>query len=235
MTAPLGIGAGPPPAAWDAVSSGPLGSALVVAALAVVPFVALLLTSFVRISVVLAILRSAFGPVGVPPAAIVTGLSLLLTAVVMAPTAERMYRAAAPVLEPPARARGGTLAEVGAVATRAVEPLRQFLLANAAPRDRAAFQDLNRRLRPGEAAPDDTDLAVLAPAFVVSELRRAFEIGFLLFIPFLVLELVVASVLTALGLQTLSPTAVSLPLKLLLFVLVDGWMLLLRGLVEGYV
>ena len=123
-----------------------------------------------------------------------------------------------------------------AAGARALGPLKQFLARFARADDREAFLDLARRLRPpgrqAEAGPDD--LAVLAPAFMVSELRRAFTAGFLVFLPFLVVDLVVASVLLALGLTQLSPTSVALPLKLLLLVSVDGWRLLARGLALGY-
>jgi type III secretion protein R len=147
----------------------------------------------------------------------------------MAPVAER---SAALWREAPAeRGVAGTLAAAG----RAAEPLRAFLARFARPDDRAAFLDVARRLR-GEAgpAPSEDDLAVLAPAFVVSELRRAFTIGFAIFVPFLVVDLVVANVLLALGLTQLSPTSVSLPFKLLLFVGVDGWRLLARALALSY-
>jgi type III secretion protein R len=124
-----------------------------------------------------------------------------------------------------------------ALAARVAGPLRGFLARFARDDDRATFLELARRARassPGAAPATDDDLAVLAPAFIVSELRRAFTIGFLVFLPFLVVDLLVANVLLALGLQQLSPTSVALPFKLLLFVAVDGWKLLARGLVLGY-
>jgi len=133
-------------------------------------------------------------------------------------------------------ASGKTVEAVATAASRAKEPLRDFLLKHADGRDRATFHGLALRMRTAEerAGITDGDLMVLVPAFVTSELRRAFEIGFLLFLPFLVLDLVVSNLLLALGMHMLSPATVSLPFKLLLFVLADGWHLVARGLVESY-
>ena len=201
---------------------------LLLGAAALVPVLLVTLTSFLKISVVLSVVRSALGAPQVPPSSAVTGLALVLTLTVMAPVAEASWSAARAA--PPG---GAGALEAGA---RAVEPLRAFLHRLARPDDRASFLDLARRLRPagqaGAVAPDD--LAVLAPAFVVSELRRAFTVGFLVFLPFLVVDLVVANVLLALGLTQLSPSSVALPLKLLLLVAVDGWRLLARGLALAY-
>ena len=202
---------------------------LLVGAMALLPAALVTLTSFLKISVVLSVARSALGAPQVPPATAVTTLALLLTAVVMAPVAEEALAAAR------AAPAGGGVARTLEAARRAAEPLRAFLLRHARPDDRAAFLDVARRLRSGRAAePGADDFAVLAPSFVVSELRRAFTVGFLVFVPFLVVDLVVANVLLALGLTQLSPTSVSLPLKLLLFVAVDGWKLLARGLALSY-
>jgi type III secretion protein R len=196
---------------------------------ALVPVLLVTLTSFLKISVVLSVLRSALGAPQVPPTTAVTGLALVLTLAVMAPVGEAAWAAANQV--PP----GGDPGPLAAGA-RALVPLKDFLARFARPDDREAFLDLARRLRPGAQATevDGDDLAVLAPAFMVSELRRAFTIGFLVFLPFLVVDLVVANTLLALGLTQLSPTSVSLPLKLLLLVAVDGWRLLARGLALAY-
>jgi type III secretion protein R len=209
-------------------------------ALSLVPFVILLMTSFVKIAVVLSILKGALGTPQIPPNQVVTGLALILTLYVMAPTGERIYRAVEPVLGRGAGAElvsGQTVEALGAAGDKAKEPLREFLLKHASPRDRAVFHGLALRMRaPAERAGiTDRDLLVVIPAFLTSELRRAFEIGFLLFVPFLVVDMVIANLLLALGMHMLSPTTVSLPFKLLLFVLADGWQLLLRGLVESYV
>jgi type III secretion protein R len=214
-------------------SAGPIADRpaellVVIAALAVVPAALVTLTSFLKIAVVLSIARSALGAPQVPPTTAVTGLALVLTLLVMSPVAEESLALA--------RAASAERGAAGAAAAleRAAEPLRAFLSRHARPDDRAAFLDVARRLRPGAAAPADDELAVLAPAFVVSELRRAFTMGFLVFVPFLVVDLVVSNVLLALGLTQLSPTSVALPFKLLLFVAVDGWKLLARALALSY-
>lgn len=199
-----------------------------VAALAILPAALVTLTSFLKIAVVLSIARSALGAPQVPPSTAVTGLALVLSFLVMSPVAEQsiaLARGAAPE-------RG--VAGAAAALERAAGPLRTFLSRHARPDDRLAFLDVARRLRPAGPQPSDDDLAVLAPAFVVSELRRAFTIGFLVFVPFLVVDLVVSNVLLALGLTQLSPTSVALPFKLLLFVAVDGWKLLARALALSY-
>jgi len=208
----------------------PVELLLLLGLMALAPVAVVTLTSFLKIAVVLSVARSALGAPQVPPNTAVTGLALLLTLSVMAPVGEQAWLAARS--GPPARGVEETLA----AAARAAEPLRAFLGRFARADDRRLFLDLARRLRPAESrgAPSESDFAVLAPAFVVSELRRGFTIGFLVFLPFLVVDLAVANVLLALGLTQLSPTAVSLPFKLLLFVAVDGWALLAQGLAAGY-
>jgi len=218
----LAVAAGP-------VADRPAELLVLVAALALLPAALVMLTSFLKIVVVLSIARSALGAPQVPPNTAVTGLALVLTALVMAPVAERAVDAMR--ASPPERGVVAALAQL----ERGAEPLRGFLARFARADDRAAFLDVARRLRgPDAAAPGEGDLAVLAPAFVVSELRRAFTIGFLVFVPFLVVDLVVSNVLLALGLTQLSPTTVALPFKLLLFVAVDGWKLLARALALSY-
>jgi type III secretion protein R len=196
---------------------------------ALVPMALVTLTCFLKMAVVLSVTRSALGAPQIPPATAITGLALLLTVLVMAPVAEQSWRLARAA---PAGGVEATLASVAAAAG----PLRGFLSRFARPDDRQTFLELARRARPpaDREAVTAGDLAVLAPAFVVSELRRAFTVGFLIFLPFLVVDLLVANVLLALGLTQLSPTSVALPFKLLLFVAVDGWKLLARGLVTGY-
>jgi type III secretion protein R len=216
---------------------------LVVALFAIGPVLLVMLTSFVKVSVVLAILRNGLGTPDTPSSLVVTGLALVLTLFIMAPTIEQVLDAAAPPAAT-ATAPGGAqgLADrqwpQGAqgwlsAADRAAVPVKAFLAKHAHARDRASFAELAGKLRGGPPAKDD-DFAVLAPAFVTSELAEAFAIGFLLLLPFLVIDLVVGISLGSLGLQSTSPTAVSLPLKLLLFVAVDGWRLVIEGLVLGY-
>ncbi|GEJ55575.1 EscR/YscR/HrcR family type III secretion system export apparatus protein [Anaeromyxobacter diazotrophicus] len=221
---PLALAA--PPAG---LAERPADLLVLLGAAALVPAGLVVLTSFLKMAVVLSLTRSALGAPQIPPSSAVTGLALLLTLVVMAPVAEESWRLARAV---PAGGIDRTLEAAAAAA----EPLRGFLGRFARPDDRETFLELARRARPpgGRAAVGGTDFAVLAPAFVVSELRRAFTIGFLVFLPFLVVDLLAANVLLALGLTQLSPTTVALPFKLLLFVAVDGWKLVARGLVLGY-
>ena len=220
------IAALPPP---GTLAARPADWLLLLGATALVPVLLVTLTSFLKISVVLSVLRSALGAPQVPPTTAVTGLALVLTLAVMAPVGEAAWAAAQEI---PPGGEGGALA----AGARALVPLKAFLAHFARADDRESFLDLARRLRPGPRAAEvgEDDLAVLAPAFMVSELRRAFTIGFLVFLPFLVVDLVVANVLLALGLTQLSPTSVALPLKLLLLVAVDGWRLLARGLALAY-
>jgi type III secretion protein R len=222
------------------LTARPLVLIFLMAALSILPFALLLVTSFVRIAVVLSIVKSALGTPQIPPSQVVTGLALLLTLYVMAPTGERIYKAVQPVMNTGAGQglmSAGSVAAVEAAAMRAKEPLREFLLKHASPRDRAMFHSMALRMRaPAEREGiTDRDLLIIIPAFMTSELRRAFEIGFLLFVPFLVVDMVIANLLLALGMHMLSPTTVSLPFKLLLFVLADGWQLIMRGLVQSYV
>jgi type III secretion protein R len=238
MTSALGVAGATN--AIQGLSSRPVLLFIALGALSIVPFVILLLTSFVKIAVVLGILKSAFGAAQIPPSAIITGLALILTLYVMAPTGERMFKAAAADLENGAGAEllsGRSLEALTIAAAKAKEPLREFLLKHASPNDRSLFHRLALRMRtPAEqASVADRDFLIVVPAFLASELRRAFEIGFLILIPFLVVDLVIAMLLGSLGMHALSPTAVSLPFKLLLFVVADGWQLLLRGLIESYV
>jgi type III secretion protein R len=214
-----------------------IGNAALLALVAVVPLVVLALTSFVKLSVVLSLARNAIGAPDAPSGLVVTGLSLVLTFFVMAPIAVDMVHAAATPTAPAQRddtIRSLVPHEYQAqvdTAERAIEPLRQFLAKHATTRDRETFVDLARRL--GRFTRGD-ELWVLAPAFITSELRAAFAMAVLVFIPFLVIDLVVALGLASLGLPTTKPHAVALPLKLLLFVSVDGWRLLVEGLVRGY-
>ena len=188
------------------------------------PFLLVMTTAFVRIVVVLSLVRSAIGAPALPPNAALTGLALVLTFVVMWPTFERVSHDA---LEPYA---AGRLKPAQAVA-RAFGPLRAFMLRQTHAKDVALFERLSRA-RHGSAA--DEPVAVVLPAFVVGELRSAFAIGFALYLPFVAIDLAVASILMGLGMFMLSPPIVSLPCKLLLFVMVDGWALVCGGLVSSF-
>jgi type III secretion protein R len=222
----------------ETVASRPLVLILALAALTLIPFVLMMVTSFVKISVVLSIVRSALGAQQIPPTPVITGLAIILTVYIMAPTGSKMYQAA----EIDVMKKGASIFSsetVGQLMTafnKAKEPLREFLDRQVTPKDKALFYNLAKKMReePDRKEIGATDFIVLVPAFVVSELKQAFQIGFILFVPFLVIDMVVANILLALGMQMLSPTTISMPFKLLLFVLVDGWYLMAKGLVIGY-
>jgi type III secretion protein R len=217
--------------AEESMAGTPLGMMAVLSLLALAPFAVLTLTSFSKMAVVLSIARSALGSQQAPPTLVLTALAGVLSAHVMAPVMERMVTRAQRFAAVPTNG-----AEWVSAGLEVTAPLKDFLVQHASPEERARFADLSRELRaPDEAArigPDD--LAAIVPAFVVTELKEAFQIGFLIFLPFLVLDMLVANVLLALGMQSLAPSQVSLPFKLLLFVAVDGWGLLSEGLVLGY-
>jgi flagellar biosynthetic protein FliP len=194
--------------------------------LALAPSVLVMVTSFTRIVVVLSLLRSALGTQTAPPNAVIVSLALFLTAFVMAPTAREAYRVGVEPLI------AGQI-EPRVAFERGAEPFRAFMLKNVREKDLALFTDLARDT-PRPQRPEEIGLHVLTPAFMISELRRAFEIGFLLFIPFLIIDLVVASILMSVGMMMLPPATVALPFKLIFFVLVDGWTLVAGSLVQSY-
>jgi type III secretion protein R len=217
-----------------------VSNAVLLALVAIVPLVLLTLTSFVKISVVLSLLRNALGAPDAPSGLGVTRLSLVLTFFVMAPVALDMSRAAtaAPATPPAAQAEPwralvpseyqGSVDQV----ERGLGPLRVFLDKHAGGKDKATFVELAGKL--GHQDVHGDELWVLAPAFVTTELRSAFTMAILIFIPFLVIDLVIALGLASLGLATTPPQAIALPMKLLLFVAVDGWRLLIDSLLRGY-
>ena len=212
-------------------AGSPLSMMGMLALMSLLPFAVLMLTSFSKIAVVLSLARSAMGTQQAPPTLVLTGLAAVLTGHIMAPVMERMYDVGQAVYQDV-----GSGARILDAVGKVTEPLRAFLVKHGGPEERARFLDLARELRPPEEADQvhEEDLFVIIPAFVVTELKEAFQIGFLVFLPFLVLDMVVANVLLALGMQSLSPSQVSLPFKILLFVAVDGWALLARGLILGY-
>ncbi len=225
-------------AGGETFANRPLVLMIALASLGLAPFVLLMVTSFVKISVVLSIVRSAMGTQQIPPTQVITGLAIILTVYIMSPVAQEMYRAADAegVTQGEGLMSAKTLDVVIEAGGRAREPLRKFLFKKVTAKDRALFFNLALKLRkPADRVGiTDGDFLILTPAFVVSELKEAFQIGFLLFMPFLVIDMVVANILLALGMQMLSPTTISMPFKLLLFVLVDGWYLIAKGLVIGY-
>lgn len=280
-------------------TANPVVMVIVLGVLALAPFVLIMLTSFVKISVVLSILRNALGTQQVPPNQIITGLAFVLSIFIMAPVARQMYSEAGSVSNTRDIFSEASVKSLFDASKKAKEPLRRFLSEHSKTKDRELFMDLAVRLEhkavaqrreptsnpaersatppstePTAAAalpplqaslaqppaatqpaptapppapattpqdesikvdrPDKNDFQILMPAFVTSQLKEAFEVGFLLFVPFIVVDMVVANILLAMGMQMLSPTVISLPFKLLLFVLVDGWFLIVRGLVLSY-
>ncbi|MDP9110478.1 MAG: flagellar type III secretion system pore protein FliP [Candidatus Eremiobacteraeota bacterium] len=192
--------------------------------ISIVPFLLVMCTSFVRIVVVLSLVRSAIGASALPPNVVLSGLALVLTLVVMTPTLQRIGHDA---VEPYAR---GELKQSAAL-DRAVGPLRSFMLRQTRVADIALFDRVARR---HAESPGTAPLLVLVPAFVVGELRNAFAIGFALYLPFVAIDLAVAAMLMGLGMVMLSPPVVSLPVKLLLFVMVDGWALVCGGVATSF-
>jgi flagellar biosynthetic protein FliP len=193
--------------------------------LALAPSLLVMATAFARIVIVLALLRTAIGAQGVPPNPVIIGLALFLTLFVMQPVLEESWRAG---LQPLSEGRIGELEGLAAAA----EPFRKFMAAQVRDADLGLFLDLAGA--PAATAADQAPWRALLPAFLVGELKRAFEIGFLLFLPFLVIDLVVASLLMSLGMMMLPPNVVALPFKLIFFVLVDGWRLVSGALVQGF-
>ena len=212
-------------------TAGLLPILVAVVAMGLLTFVAVTMTCFIKISVVLFLLRNALGVQQTPPNLVLYGIALLLTGFVMTPVASRAYAAAAAPGQ-----QFATFEDYRGAATRAEVPVKAFLLRFTSPGERSFFAEAARRMW-GEDAPPDLspdDLSVVVPSFVLSELRRAFETGFLLYLPFIGIDLVVTAVLMAMGMSSVSPITISVPLKLFLFVAIEGWTRLVHGLVMGY-
>ena len=193
--------------------------------LSLAPSILVVVTSFTRIVVVLSIIRSALGLQQTPPNAVLISLALFLTAFIMAPTLETAYnQGIAPLI-------AEQINETQAF-ERTTAPLETFMLRQVREKDLALFMDIAQV--GGVETPEATPLRVLIPAFIISELRRAFEIGFLIFIPFLIIDMVVAAVLMSMGMLMLPPVMISLPFKLIFFVLVDGWHMVAGSLVQSF-
>jgi flagellar biosynthetic protein FliP len=198
---------------------------LMMTALSILPALLITMTSFTRIVIVLAILRQGLGTQQTPSNQVMIGLAFFLTLFVMMPVAEEVNeRAVTPYLS-------DTLAPMDAL-REASHPVRRFMLAQTRETDIAMFASMSSV--PRVDAPEDVPFSILLPAFVTSELKTAFQIGFLLLIPFLIIDLVVASVLMSMGMVMLSPLIISLPFKIMLFVLVDGWSLVMSTLVDSF-
>jgi type III secretion protein R len=218
----------------DLSSFSPALIIVTVVSLALAPFVAVMVTSFTKIVVVLSLLRNALGLQQVPPNVVLNGLAIILSIYVMYPVMLDSYsaiqqRTAAQPQQKMDVTRLVDLASTGR------EPLRRFLVRHSSQGERVFFQrSAQRLLRPDQGTIGPEDFVVIVPAFTVTELTAAFQIGFLIFLPFLVIDLIVANILLALGMMMLSPTTVSLPFKLMLFVFVSGWAKLVHGLVLTY-
>jgi type III secretion protein R len=218
----------------DLSNTSPAFILTLVVGLALAPFVAVMVTSFTKLIVVLSLLRSALGLQQTPPNVVLNGLAILLSFYVMHPVALQIGDAVGK--------SGATVAQINDV-NRLVamfevgrEPVRDFLAKYTSPRERAFFLRTARSALPPDKRDriGERDFIVLVPAFTVSELTAAFQIGFLIFLPFLVIDMIVSNILMAMGMMMLSPTTISLPFKLLLFVLLDGWAKLVHGLVATY-
>ncbi|MEM1008723.1 MAG: type III secretion system export apparatus subunit SctR [Myxococcota bacterium] len=225
----------------DTFTSNPFTLVVVVTLLGLIPFALTMITSFVKIAVVLSIVRSALGTQQNPPTQVITGLAIILTVYVMVPVGLEIQDEIRPLMTSSSRNQKivskATVEIMIKAALKAREPVRRFLIKHSHNKDRYMFYNLALQLRKDKYRKQLTpnDLTVVIPAFVISELKEAFQIGFLLFLPFIVVDMVVANILLALGMHMLSPTTISLPFKLLLFVLVDGWYLIIKGLILGYV
>jgi flagellar biosynthetic protein FliP len=194
--------------------------------LSLAPAILIVTTSFTRLIVVLSLLRSAIGVQTTPPNVVIISLALFLTAFIMAPTFESAYESGiVPLINE-------EIDETEAF-ERVATPFKEFMLKHAREKDILLFMDLSATDE--VAIPEEVPLKVLIPAFMISELKRAFEIGFLLFVPFVVIDMVVASILMSMGMMMLPPVMISLPFKLIFFVLVDGWNLVAKSLVESFV
>lgn len=198
---------------------------LIISFLSFLPAVLIMLTSFTRIVVILSFLRHAFGGQSVPPNPVVIGLSLFLTFFIMSPTINVINdNAVTPYIQEEV--------SFGEAIDQALPPLKKFMLKQTRQKDVALFAGLAKKSVPDK--PEALSMGVLIPAFAISELKTAFEIGFLLFLPFLIVDMVIASILLSMGMMMLPPVMISLPFKLLLFVLVDGWNLIVGSMMRSF-
>ncbi|MFB9241747.1 type III secretion system export apparatus subunit SctR [Massilia antarctica] len=207
--------------------------AILLGMMSLIPLIVVVTTSFLKISLVLLVLRNAIGVQQVPPTLAIYGIALSMSIFIMAPTAQQIGERALAI---EARGGAGHGGQLLTQAREAVEPLRTFMLRFSQPEPRELFLESARKLWPKDMAQAATssDLLVLVPAFVVSELQTGYQIGFLIYIPFVVIDLLVSNLLMALGMQQVSPQTITIPLKLLLFAMVGGWAKLLNALAMSY-
>ncbi len=211
--------------ASDGTMSAAMKIVILMTALSFLPAMVLTTTCFTRIAVVLGMTRTALGTQSLPPNMVITGLAMFLTIAIMGPIFGEMYtEGVKPFME-------GTMGQEEAM-TKASAPLKKFLVRHSREKDLGLFLDITKT--PAPEKPEDVPFHVAVPGFVLSELNTAFQIGFLIALPFLVLDMVVSSVLTSMSMITLPPVVISLPLKLMLFVLVDGWHLIIASVVKTY-
>ena len=234
----------------------PFALIVVLVGLSLIPFIAMIATSYLKIVVVMSLIRNALGIQSIPPNMVVNALAMILTFYIMAPVVSESWTAivesqkkakAAAVAAAPAAQTQGKGAAVQQPATfdlstldlaKAGEPFRKFLSDHTAPRERAFFVKTAETLwgkNDEPAAVDPESFWILLPSFCVSELTKAFQIGFLVYLPFIAIDIIVSNILLAMGMMMVSPVTISLPFKLLLFVMVNGWTLLVQGLVKGYI
>ncbi len=216
----------------------PLALILALVGLSLLPFLVMMVTSFVKLAVVLSLIRNALGVQQVPPNMVLNGMAIMLSIFIMAPVGEQI------IARLPTQAENeeyreinmSTLASFAAMTDSAAEPLRDFLLKHSRAQSRNFFTQAAYRLWPRTRSVGELErsLFVLIPAFMVSELTAAFQIGFLLYLPFVIVDLVVSNILLAMGMMMVSPMTISLPFKLLLFVLLDGWSKVIEGLILTY-
>ncbi|HOB61145.1 MAG TPA: type III secretion system export apparatus subunit SctR [Candidatus Competibacteraceae bacterium] len=199
--------------------------------LGLIPFIAVIATSFVKIMVILQLIRNALGIQQIPPTMTLNGLAIILTLYIMAPVGIQAFDQLAGK-----DLKSMDTTELTHTLSAAAEPFRQFLSRYAAPRHREFFLETAKRLWPPQATEnlDENHFLILIPAFTVSELTSAFEVGFLLYLPFVAIDLIISNILLAMGMMMVSPMTISLPFKLLLFVMLDGWTRLIQGLVLSY-
>lgn len=205
---------------------------VVVTGLGLVTFAVVTMTSFIKISVVMFLLRNALGIQQTPPNIVLYGVALVLTIFISAPVAQEIYKQ----LQAP-DVKLETFQDWVAAGDRAREPIRDYLLRFTRPAEREFFLNATKRVWPEDMQQKATssDLAILIPSFVISELRRAFEIGFLIYLPFIAIDLIISAILMALGMSMVPPITISVPFKLFLFVSIEGWSQLFHGLVLSYV
>lgn len=213
---------------------------VVLSILSLLPFIIMILTSFLKIVIVLSLLRSALGVQQAPPNQIINGVAFMLSLFIMYPTSLKMYEAAAKTIEqtqaPESLTAPGSSTYIIAIAKEAAGPLRDFMKKNSTVKHQGLFYRMAYKVLPEEYRPSlkPDDFIILVPSYITSQLKDAFEIGVLIYIPFFVIDLVTSNILLAMGMMMLSPVTISMPLKLFLLVMLDGWTLLIEGLVATF-